>query len=252
MLPNKEILLELSQISPALTNISRNPVYSVPLNYFDGLAGNILQQIKADIASQSLVSTANPFSAPLGYFELLPYTILNKIKQAQVSSNEVRDELEEIAPLLNTISRILPYQVAPGYFENFTVKTSGNKVVEQSPAKVLKPSWFSRSYKYAAAAVIAGVVIVSTFLLAPDNNIENPAGNYTSSINIPAAVNKASEAEITEFLNSSTVIPEAAAINTFSNNEVDFLQVLENTSEEDIQDYLKQYEGPAVLKGKSS
>ncbi len=252
MLPNTEILLELSQISPALTNISRNHVYSVPLNYFDGLAGNILQQIKDDIASQTLVSTVNPFSVPGGYFDLLPGAILGKIKQAQVSRNEVQDELEETAPLLNTISRILPYQVPPGYFENFTVKTSGKKVVVQPTSKVIKSSWFSRSYKYAAAAVIAGVVIVSTFLLAPDNNIENPSGNYTSSINIPAAVNKASEADIKEFLIDNTVIPEATVSITGSNNEVDFLQVLENTSEEDIQDYLKQYEGTAVLKGKSS
>lgn len=252
MLPNKEILLELSQISPALTNISRDHVYSVPLNYFDGLAGNILQQVKDDIASQTLVSTANPFSFPEGYFDLLPGAILSKIKQEQFGITKVQDELEGIAPLLNTISRLMPYQVAPGYFENFTVNTYSKKAVVQSTAKVIKSGWFSRSYKYAAAAVLAGVVIVSTFLLAPDNNIENLSGTYASSINIPAAVNKASEADINEFLNNNAVIAEAAASITSFNNEVDFLQVLENTSEEDIQDYLKQYEGTALLKDKNS
>jgi hypothetical protein len=252
MLPNKDILSELSQISPALTNISRNHVYSVPLNYFDGLAGNILQQIKDDIARQTLVSTVNPFSIPEGYFDFLPGAILDKIKQTQVGLNEVPDELGEIAPLLNTISRIMPYQVVPGYFEDFTVNTSRKNVDEQSTAKVIKSGWFSRSYKYAAAAVVAGVAIVSTFLLTPDNNIKNPSATYTSSINIPAAVNKVSEADINEFLINNAVIPEAAVSITGSNNEVDFLQVLENTSEEDIQDYLKQYEGTAVLKGKSS
>ena len=181
----------------------------------------------------------------------MPGAILSKIKQEQLGIKEVQDELEGIAPLLNTISRLMPYQVAPGYFENFTINTYSKKAVVQSTAKVIKSGWFSRSYKYAAAAVLAGVVIVSTFLLAPDNKIADPSGSYTSSINIPAAVNKASETEITEFLNNNAVIPEAAS-NTFTGNEVDFLQVLENTSEEDIQDYLKQYEGTVLLKGKSS
>lgn len=252
MLPNTDILLELSQISPALTNISRDHLYSVPLNYFDGLADNILQQIKEDITSQTLVSNTNPFSVPGSYFDLLPATILSKIKQEHLGITEVKDELEEIAPLLTTISRVVPYQVATGYFENFAVHTVDKKVVVQSKAKVIKSGWFTRSYKYAAAAVLAGVTIVSAFLLLPDNNIKNPSATYTSSINIPTAVNQASEADINDFLINSAVIPEAAVSITGSNNEVDFLQVLKFTSEKDIQDYLKQFEGTAVLKGKNS
>ena len=90
------------------------------------------------------------------------------------------------------------------------------------------------------------------FLLAPETGSENTSATYTSSINIPAEVNKVSEADITEFLDNNTVIPEASASNTISNNEVDFIIVLENTSEEDIKDYLKQYEGNNLLKGKDS
>lgn len=251
MLPTEDILLELSQISPALTTISRKHVYSVPLNYFDGLAGNILQQIKDDIASQALLSATNPYSIPGGYFDSLPGAIMGKIKQGQLH-NEVHEELEDVAPLLNTISRLMPYHVAPGYFENLSVNIQGEEIADRAPAKVIKTSWFTRSYKYAAAAVIAGVVIVSTFLLSPDRDLQNSSATYTSSINIPAAVNKVSEAEITEFLNNTSIIPEAAASNTITNNEFDILQGLENTSAEDIQDYLKQYEAADALKGKNS
>ncbi len=251
MLANEEILLELSQISPALTNISRNHVYSVPLNYFDGLAGNILKQIKDDIASQTLGAAANPYKIAGDYFTSLPDEIMGKIQQGKLRS-EVYAELEEVAPLLNTISRQMPYQVSLDYFENFTVDETVRKIKDHTPAKIINPGWFARSYKYAAAAVIAGVVIGSTFLLAPETGSENTSATYTSSINIPAEVNKVSEADITEFLDNNTVIPEASASNTISNNEVDFIQVLENTSEEDIKDYLKQYEGNNLLKGKDS
>ena len=249
MLANEEILLELSQISPALTNISRNHVYSVPLNYFDGLAGNILEQIKDDIASQTLEAAANPYTIPGNYFTLLPDAIMGKIQQEQLHS-EVYDELAEVAPLLNTISRQMPYQVSPDYFGSFTIDKAVQKI--NTSAKIINNGWFTRSYKYVAAAVIAGVLIVSTFLFAPETNTEQTSANYTSSINIPAAVNKVSEADITEFLDNNATIPEASASNLTFDNEVDFLEVLENTTEEDIKDYLKQYEGNNLLKGKDS
>ena len=249
MLANEEILLELSQISPALTNISRNHVYSVPLNYFDGLAGNILEQIKDDIASQTLEAAANPYTIPGNYFTLLPDAIMGKIQQEQLHS-EVYDELAEVAPLLNTISRQMPYQVSPDYFGSFTIDKAVQKI--NTSAKIINNGWFTRSYKYVAAAVIAGVLIVSTFLFAPETNTEQTSANYTSSINIPAAVNKVSEADITEFLDNNATIPEASASNLTFDNEVDFLEVLENTTEEDIKDYLKQYEGNNLLEGKDS
>lgn len=251
MLANKEILLELSKISPALTNISRNHVYSVPLNYFDGLAGNILDQIKDDVASQTLGAATNPYTIPGNYFTLLPDAIMGKIQQEQLRS-EVYDELAEVAPLLNTISRQMPYQVSPDYFKSFTIDKAVQKINNHTPGKIINNGWFTRSYKFAAAAVIAGVLIVSTFLFAPETGTEHTSANYTSSINIPAAVNKVSEADITEFLDNNAIIPEASASNLTSDNEVDFLEVLENTTEEDIKDYLKQYEGNNLLKGKDS
>ena len=249
MLANEEILLELSQISPALTNISRNHVYSVPLNYFDGLVGNILEQIKDDIASQTLEAAANPYTIPGNYFTLLPDAIMGKIQQEQLHS-EVYDELAEVAPLLNSISRQMPYQVSPDYFGSFTIEKAVQKI--NTSAKIINNGWFTRSYKYVAAAVIAGVLIVSTFLFAPETNTEQTSANYTSSINIPVAVNKVSEADITEFLDNNATIPEASASNLTFDNEVDFLEVLENTTEEDIKDYLKQYEGNNLLEGKDS
>ncbi|MCY7420527.1 MAG: hypothetical protein LH478_02160 [Chitinophagaceae bacterium] len=251
MLANEEILLELSKISPALTTISRNHVYSVPLNYFDGLAGNILNHIKDDIAGHAFGPASNPYALPANYFASLPEAILGKIKKQDVVSSE-QDELNEIAPLLSTISRQMPYKVADGYFETFNVNTISDTKAEGKTAKIIKTGWFNRSYKYAAAAVTAGIVIVSTVLFAPKTGRENTSESYITSINIPAAVNKISEDEINEFLDNNAVIPEASASNNTTPNDVDILQVIKNTSEQDIKDYLKQYEGTDLLKGKDS
>lgn len=139
----------LNQITPENVN-----PYSTPVGYFDGLASEILFKIQTN---------QETYKVPLSYFTDLSNSILAKIKQKE---NETFEELKNVAPLLNTISRANVYNTPNGYFENFeTVKQTSTKVVsiQKSPAK-----WF----KYAVAAAIAGVIGVSaSFLFEKSDNL---------------------------------------------------------------------------------
>ncbi|MEO7728381.1 MAG: hypothetical protein ABIS45_14095, partial [Burkholderiales bacterium] len=55
-------------------------------------------------------------AVPEGYFNSLPSVMLAKVK-----SMEQGDELKVIAPVLENISRQMPYSIPAGYFENLVV-----------------------------------------------------------------------------------------------------------------------------------
>jgi hypothetical protein len=111
-------------------------IYNVPASYFDNLATTILLKVKAQ---------QQTYNIPLGYFDNLSTHILTKIQTQD--KNEVYTELQEIAPLLNSISKENVYQVPVNYFDK-TINIARNQ-----PAKVVifqPKKW----YKYAVAAAV--------------------------------------------------------------------------------------------------
>lgn len=106
------ILQELQEIAPALAALNRAMPYALPEGYFDTISANVLMKI------QLTESRSSTYSSPAGYFDTLPNMILAKIKAGQ---NEVAAELNEVAPLLNTISKAPVYAVPEGYFERLSM-----------------------------------------------------------------------------------------------------------------------------------
>ena len=93
--------------------------YQVPAGYFENLAEDILGKVNME----QLV--------PEGYFDALPAILLNKVRHLEVSQ-----ELETVAPLLNTISK-QPVQAVPeGYFEQ--LKSSAEQLILQRPPAIKK------------------------------------------------------------------------------------------------------------------
>jgi hypothetical protein len=109
------ILNELKKSAPVIASLKKQEVYTVPDRYFDDLPDKIM----------GLTGTGSPkinkgpvFTLPKGYFDNLSSGILSKIKS---SPSEVYLELEEAAPLLNTVSRQNVYTVPGEYFKDFKV-----------------------------------------------------------------------------------------------------------------------------------
>jgi len=229
--------------------------YSVPQGYFADLADKVIAKIKiqhntveADLASDAFFPLINaPYTVPQGYFNSLAGTVLAKIKAQQ--NNEVFAELEQIAPLLNTISRQMPYSVPQGYFEEFTVNTT----VEETEAKVITMNTHSRRrwVTWAAAACVAVLAGIGAFLY---NNHSAVGGGVTAdsnkTINVDQAIASVSTSDISDYLNSQPSTGAEVQPTSLEDDVPDVQTDIDETSTQDIQQYLKDNSEPDEKQGK--
>jgi 2-iminoacetate synthase ThiH len=143
---SEEILNELREISPSLAKMDRSNPFSVPEDYFSTLSERML--INTKIYAEQADSSINSARVPEGYFDNLSSQILNKIKNQDISGEEF--------PLLSSLKDVNVFSVPEGYFENLSDQVL-NKIACK-PAKIISiKNWM----KYAAAAVIAGVLAIT-------------------------------------------------------------------------------------------
>ena len=152
----------LNQIKPIST------AYLVPNGYFNNLSANILVKIN----SKKLT-----YEIPENYFVTTSFKILEKIK-IQSKNNEIIEELNNTAPTLNNISKSGIYAIPENYFENFTIILSDKEGI------VKKLNSRFRWVKYAAAAILTGVIAISIFY---SNTINKTIDLYNKSINADIA-----------------------------------------------------------------
>ncbi len=159
MLEREDILNELNAISPLVASVPRINVYRVDENYFDGIRA----ELQARIIASNFTVPQNNFDVPEGYFENLPTNILAKIKAQE--NNPVFTEMEILSPIIASIGNTNVYTVPQGYFEQLAMPSIAT-------AKVVKMG--SRSiFKYAAAAVIVGLLGFGTMKFIANTTVNN-------------------------------------------------------------------------------
>ena len=199
----EDILTEIKSISPTVASISPINVFTVDATYFEVLPQIIMAKI---VVENSFVFSKN-LSVPEGYFESLPVNILKKIHALK---NDVTIELTEISPLIAAIDNKVTYTVPEDYFNGLTFL---NK--QQEPAKVIainKPKSF---FKYAAAAVITGLLGLSIVNIVDNNHAQNNITTTAGTI-------------------TGTTKPNAVLING------SFDEALQNVSDNEIEQYLQK------------
>jgi major membrane immunogen (membrane-anchored lipoprotein) len=157
--PN-EIKSELELLSPLLAKMDKTNPFSVPEGYFQQLSDNILEKT-IYLPSFGNAPVSKP-DVPEGYFENLATSILQKIKAK--AEETPAEELKNLSPLLYSLKSEQVFTVPNGYFEGFA-DTVVSRINTRQQAKVV--SFASRTrliFKYAAAAVITGLVAVGSFL----------------------------------------------------------------------------------------
>ena len=182
MTQKDNILQELSELKSILANSAPQNVYTVPAGYFDGLAGQVLNHIKAMEAKNAVeelgylspvlskISKQMPYAVPAGYFEGLGETLLQSVRESN-DYRTAKEELETLSPLLSGMKKQMPYSVPQGYFENLTGKISA----EENKQAVKIISITSRKwFRYAAAAMITGLIVMAGFLYF--NGSKEPGG----------------------------------------------------------------------------
>lgn len=216
------ILCELQEISPAVANLNKDNLFAVPVGYFDGLADEILAKTTIETLLGGAKSTL--YSAPNGYFSDLAENILLKVKHENGLSNEVVDELQTIAPILNTISKEHVYQLPIGYFENVEAK-----IADESKAKVVSFGKWRKIVNYAAAAVFIGVLAIGGIKYI---------GNYSSKDIFEKEVAKSSDEEINQILDNHS--STAYTISNTVTEDQDEASIFEGTSEDELKQFLSE------------
>ncbi len=160
---NKEnILNELKEISPLVATIPFLNVFMVDQDYFNTLQPVVMAKINAEKTD----TFQQNFTVPDGYFENLSENIFKRIRS---SENEVALELAYISPLIAGISNKEIYIAPIGYFDRLTFIGKP----KTQPAKIVRISRARSVFKYAAAAVITGLLGISIINIT-DNKTTGP------------------------------------------------------------------------------
>ncbi len=148
-----DILNELKTVSPFLANLQKVNVFEVPRDYFTRLDKKILTSVFLHQDEK------NPLQqVPAGYFDSLSDKILSKIKTE--SSQNAIEETKQISPALHYLKEENVFSVPENYFDNLSTRILHKLHPEN--AKVVSINRVQKWWRYAAAAVIAGVVAISS------------------------------------------------------------------------------------------
>ena len=209
-----EILSELVTISPFLAGLEKTNVFTVPEGYFNNLHTSVLLQIKS--TNFTLLEKGNNIglTVPEGYFENLSTNILNKIKAQQ--NENAADELKNLSPLLFSLQDKNVFTVPQQYFNGL----SNNVVKSIRPqAKVISIKSKNTIWKIAAAAVMTGVIAISSLWVsqkqidnktgvAVNETITSPSGQYRSEDQINQGIAKLSDDEIIKYLQTTGTVAD--------------------------------------------
>lgn len=164
------IQTELNELNSSLP-IEKQPVFTVPEGYFEGFAASVLAKIRGQHSMNTgdelselspmlaAISKKMPYSVPENYFSNLSADV-----PAIVGD-------EALPTFLATHSKQMPYEVPAGYFENLPGAVLAK--VAKPQAKVV--SMGSRWMRYAAAAVVTGLIAVSGILYFKGDQTVDPS-----------------------------------------------------------------------------
>jgi hypothetical protein len=241
MTQRDNILQELTELQSILANASSQNVYQVPADYFEDLAGQVLNRIKAlesENASEELnylspllssISKKTPYSVPSDFFAELDEKIIHAVKDdsGMLTPSE---ELETLSPLLSSLKKEMPYSIPEGYFENINAAP-----VFQPQAKVAsitRQKWL----RYAAAAIVTGFIVTAGFLFLNKKEIDPDQKPFAW---VEKNMKKVSTDQINEFVQlADEQAPIVASVDAITKNEIK--ELIKDIPDKEIQDFLNE------------
>jgi hypothetical protein len=232
---------ELNELSPLLSGIFKQMPYAVPVGFFDGIAENVIASVKNNHQTPteelemlspliSGISKQMPYAVPAGYFDGITE---NVIALAKNNHQTPAEELETLSPLLSGLKKEMPYSVPQGYFDTVVPAIpSETKVIS-----ITRKSWF----RYAAAAVVIGIVAISGFLIFNKKDTIDPVTK--SSEWVSKNMKKVSTDEINKFVELTDEESPVVAITNASNEMKDKNEIkdlIKDVSDKDIQNFLDE------------
>ncbi|MBS1626644.1 MAG: hypothetical protein JSR09_01315 [Bacteroidetes bacterium] len=219
------ILNELNEFAPILAALSNKVPYKLPENYFDTFLKESVSRAKTHAFLATINS--NVFTVSANYFDGLAEKIINKIRKQETIS-----ELNKTAPLLTTLSKENTYHVPKYYFDSLQ-SLEGVKI--ERKAKIISINIVRKWFNYTAAAVMAGVLVTGAFMYS--------AGHKKSSFDLNNEVNKLSDEELQNYLNthpthSDVANDERTNTSIFNTDSIYISSEMQLLSDEELQEYI--------------
>lgn len=249
MTQNLNIAQELTELQSSLAGIAAGNTYSVPEGYFEGLAEQVLRRIRAMEATTaaeelghlspvlSTLSKKMPYQLPAGYFDEMNQSLSNAVLHAE---KEPADELAAVSPLLSGLKKEMPFSTPAGYFEqSIAVPVSP----EEQSGKLVSMgirNWF----RYAAAAVVTGVVALSVIQFS-GNSGSAVDPNQDAHAWMKKNTEKIKTENIEELLQLTTPADELSPKDAIASADQGFKsarELVQDIPEEEIRDFLKETE----------
>ena len=231
---------ELADLESVLANHDPQNTYAVPVGYFEGLADQILNRIKALEASNakdelsylspflSNISKEMPYSVPAGFFQDLSEDVLKKISEHKDHLTS-KEEIESLSPLIRSLKNKNPYSIPAGYFEKLE---TGAEKKETKVISITKRRW----YRLAVAAVVIGIVAISGLAIFKSKQVDpnkNPQAWIEKNVD-----KKVSKNNLDEFVK----LAEGESINVTSEKDdvklAEIKELMKDVPEKEIEDFL--------------
>jgi hypothetical protein len=239
---NRNIILnELADLGSGLKDHNPQNIYTVPVGYFEGLADQILNRIKALDAINardelkylspllSSVSKEMPYAVPAGFFQNLSEDVLKYISEHEDYQTS-EEEIGSLSPLLGSLKNKNPYSVPAGYFETLETK------IEKKETKVISITR-RRWYRLAVAAVIIGIVVIAGLLFIKSGPYVNPIDNPHAWIE--KNVKKVDQAKIDEFVSlANDDSSEKVDNESDAAKKAEIKELMKDVSEKEIEEFL--------------
>ena len=203
MTAQNNILQELKELGSNLAGLAMSNPYQVPAGYFDDLAVQVLNRIKALEAATAteelgylspMLGSASkqlPYQVPAGYFDGLSESMMKVVRESNQTSAE---ELESLSPLLSGLKKQVPFTVPQGYFENLAADIATTSIKPETKVVTLSSrKWF----RYAAAAVVTGVIAMAGFTFLGKDKVDPSTDSHAW---VEKNVKKVSTEKIEEFV----------------------------------------------------
>ncbi len=255
MTQNSNILQELKELKSNLVNLVPQNIYTVPEGYFENLPGKVMNRIKAMDAVQAseeltflspvlnTISKEMPYTLPRGYFDGLEEKLMQSVRDSN-DYQTAKEELVTLSPLLSGLTKQAPYQVPNGYFETLSANRSKELAIESNKPKTRVISLtYRRWFRFAAAAVITGVVALGAVLYISGINPKEPGGQALAKFTQDVKkLNDTQKNNLIEYIDGGLTPNQDMAIMT-PENTTDIKELLKGVSDKELKDFQEQTEG---------
>ena len=240
--------------------------FSVPEGYFEGFAQQVLNRIKAGVSNDSgngmADDTGNGMADDMGEEETLPAILVQAGRRRPYMAPE--GYFDGLSPLLTVAKDKNPYLVPVGYFDGLAanivaeVLGEGEVVAEgaRTSGRVVALGKRANWMKYAAAAVIAGLIVTIGWLRWPSSTPPaQVAGVQTQQATVEIAKNlsKVSDQELQNFLvDQDTTLAQPVTNNTASMaalglDDGDMKTLLGDVPDGELKAYLEEHGGASDI-----